>query len=144
MNMKENMTDATATRRAVIFGAGGAGLAVALTACGGNGDTGGSVASEPTATGPVAQVADIPEGGGKIFREQKVVITQPVQGEFKAFSAVCTHKHCLVGTVANGTINCPCHGSKFDIKDGSVKEGPAETPLPEQKINVTDGTISLT
>lgn len=139
--MGENVTDSTATRRAVVFGAGGAGLAVALAACGGGGDTGGDAAPKPT--GPIAQTADIPEGGGKVFRDQKVVITQPSAGEFKAFSAVCTHRNCLVGTVADGTINCHCHGSKFDIKDGSVKGGPATAPLPEEKINVTDGGIAL-
>ncbi|WP_433500948.1 Rieske (2Fe-2S) protein [Sphaerimonospora sp. CA-214678] len=134
--MTESTTDTT--RRAVIFGAGGAGLAAALAACGGDA---GAPAAKPT--GPIAQTSDIPEGGGKIFEDLKVVVTQPVKGEFKAFSAVCTHQSCLVGTVSNGTINCHCHGSKFDVADGSVKDGPAGAPLPEQKISVTDGGITL-
>ncbi len=136
--MTESTTDKT--RRAVIFGAGGAGLAAALAACGGSGDAG-APAAKPT--GPIAQTSDIPEGGGKIFEDLKVVVTQPVKGEFKAFSAVCTHQSCLVGTISNGTINCHCHGSKFDVADGSVKDGPAGAPLPEQKINVTGDAISL-
>lgn len=139
--MGENVTDQATTRRAVVLGAGGAGLAVALAACGGSGDAGDEAAPKPT--GPIAQTADIPEGGGKVFRDQKIVITQPAAGEFKAFSAVCTHRNCLVGAVEDGVIICHCHGSTFDIRDGSVKNGPATAPLPEEKINVTDGGIAL-
>ena len=68
--------------------------------------------------------ATIPVGGGKIFADQKVVVTQPTSGEFKAFSAVCTHQSCVVADVSGGTINCACHGSKFDITTGAVKNGP--------------------
>jgi Rieske Fe-S protein len=41
--------------------------------------------------------------------------------------------------VAGGTIDCPCHGSKFSIKDGSVVKGPATAPLALVAIKV-DGT----
>ncbi|MEZ0071212.1 Rieske (2Fe-2S) protein [Planotetraspora sp. GP83] len=156
------MTDTT--RRAVVFGAGGAGLAAALTACTGY-STGGSDAAAPAddqatskatdAAGggagsgggaggnAIAQTSDIPTGGGKILEDKKIVITQPAAGEFKAFSAVCTHAGCTVASVSNGTINCPCHGSKFNIKDGSVAKGPAKDPLAEQKITVTGDSITL-
>jgi Rieske Fe-S protein len=135
------------TRRAVVFGAGGAGLAFALSACGGS-DTGGSDAAAPAGDqaqqgGMIAQTSDIPTGGGKVFGDQKIVITQPSSGQFKAFSAICTHEGCTVGSVSNGTINCPCHGSKYDINDGSVKNGPATQPLPEQKISVSGANITL-
>ena len=87
--------------------------------------------------------ADIPVGGGKVFTAAKVVVTQPSKGEFKAFSAVCTHVGCLCNQVADGTINCPCHGSKFKIADGSVVTGPAPTALAAASINVSDGKIRL-
>ena len=70
-----------------------------------------------------------PGGGGKIIDGPNIVITQPEAGSFKAFTAVCTHQGCIVSTVSNGTIDCPCHGSKFSIKDGSVVNGPATSPL---------------
>ncbi|WP_407555937.1 Rieske (2Fe-2S) protein [Streptomyces sp. Pv4-95] len=91
----------------------------------------------------LAKTADIPKGGGKIFKAEKVVVTQPQDGEFKAFSAVCTHSGCLVGEISGGTINCMCHGSKFDITDGSVKDGPAPRGLPAAKVNVDGGSVTL-
>jgi Rieske Fe-S protein len=43
--------------------------------------------------------SDVPEGSGTVFRDQKVVVTQPKPGDFKAFTAVCTHQGCLVDSV---------------------------------------------
>ena len=91
----------------------------------------------------LGMAADIPVGGGKVFTAEKVVVTQPTAGEFKAFSAVCTHVGCLCNAVANGTINCPCHGSEFKISDGAVVTGPAPAPLPTRTIAVADGKILL-
>ncbi|MCT2581662.1 Rieske (2Fe-2S) protein [Actinophytocola sp. S1-96] len=92
---------------------------------------------------PLASTSDIPVGGGTVFADQEIVITQPTRGDIRCFSAVCTHQGCLVSTVAGGTINCDCHGSKFAIADGSVTAGPAPEPLGEREILVEDGRISL-
>jgi Rieske Fe-S protein len=96
----------------------------------------------PAVTGPVlASTGDIPVGGGKILAAQRIVITQPQAGSFDAFTAVCTHLGCTVSTVSGGTINCPCHGSKFSIKDGSVVNGPASSPLAPVSIKVEGSSI---
>ncbi|GLU46644.1 Rieske (2Fe-2S) protein [Nocardiopsis ansamitocini] len=92
---------------------------------------------------PLAQVDDIPVGGGTVFTDEKVVITQPEAGTILAFSALCTHQQCPVSEVADGTIICPCHDSKFSIADGSVTSGPAPSPLPEVEITVEGDTITL-
>jgi Rieske Fe-S protein len=117
----------------------------ALAGCSKYGDeTSPPVSSAPPASNggkPLTKTADVPVGGGKIFADQKVVVTQPTQGDFKAFSAVCTHQGCTVSTVSDGTINCPCHGSKFRIADASVAAGPAPRPLPAQPITVKGGEI---
>ena len=55
-----------------------------------------------------------------IFPGPQVVVTQPTAGEFKAFSAVCTHMGCIVNQISNGTIDCPCHGSQYSITTGDV------------------------
>ncbi|NEB52640.1 Rieske (2Fe-2S) protein, partial [Streptomyces griseus] len=124
--------------------------AALATGCGSSGgDGGGDTSATPTATGDatggaeLARTGDIPVGGGTVLKERKVVVTQPEEGEFKAFSAVCTHASCLVSTVSDGTINCPCHGSRFSITDASVEAGPATRPLPAERISVSGGTIRL-
>jgi nitrite reductase/ring-hydroxylating ferredoxin subunit len=99
--------------------------------------TGGSA---PVATA-LAATSQVPDGGGKIIGAARIVITQPQSGSFKAFSAICTHEGCFVNSVSNGTINCPCHGSKFSITDGSVVHGPATRPLAPIAISVEGTSI---
>jgi Rieske Fe-S protein len=136
----------TVTRRTVVAAVGGAGLTVALTACGGSDDGGQKVADTPAGGAGdggkvLAKTADIPEGGGKVIGD--VVVTQPKAGEFKAFSSKCTHQGCAVKDVASGIINCPCHNSQFSAADGSVKKGPATSPLPPASISVDGDSIKL-
>jgi Rieske Fe-S protein len=102
--------------------------------------TAASAAGAPVA-GALASTAQVPEGGGKIIDGKNIVITQPQAGAFKAFTAVCTHQGCIVSTVSGGTIDCPCHGSKFSIKDGSVVNGPATAPLAAVAIKVQGTSI---
>ncbi|MGW1029537.1 Rieske (2Fe-2S) protein [Streptomyces sp. NPDC002577] len=148
------------SRRTVVATVGAAGLTAALAACGSSDDSGstGSAESTPStetsgsssaasgggAGGTVlAKTSDIPVGGGKIFTDQKVVVTQPSEGTFKAFTSICTHQGCPVTAVADGTIDCPCHKSKFSIEDGSVKQSPATQPLAAMKIEVSGEEIRL-
>jgi Rieske Fe-S protein len=89
----------------------------------------------------LASTADVPVGGGTILTAKKIVITQPQAGSFGAFTAVCTHEGCIVATISGGTINCPCHGSKFSISNGSVVNGPAARPLAPVSIEVHGTSI---
>jgi nitrite reductase/ring-hydroxylating ferredoxin subunit len=104
---------------------------------GGNGGGGGGAPALTT-------TSKVPVGGGEILADQKIVVTQPKSGTFAAFSAVCTHLGCLVDTVTGGTINCPCHGSKFSITNGSVVNGPATSPLAPVGIKVQGSNIVRT
>ena len=87
--------------------------------------------------------SDIEVGGGTIFADEEVVITQPTEGTFKAFNTTCTHQGCPVQEVSGGTINCTCHGSTFSLEDGSPQSGPASSPLEEVAISVDGDAISL-
>jgi Rieske Fe-S protein len=101
----------------------------------------GSGTAAPAGPPALASTADIPVGGGKVLADKKIVITQPKAGSFDAFTAVCTHQGCIVGSVTGGTINCPCHGSKFSITNGSVVNGPASSPLAPVSIKVQGTSI---
>jgi Rieske Fe-S protein len=143
-------------RRTIMAAVGAAGLAVALTACGDDDSSasdastgGGDSASKDAGAGAgsggteLAKTSDIPEGGGKVFGDKGVVVTQPAAGRFKAFSSKCTHQGCAVSRIADGVIVCPCHNSQFSAEDGSVKKGPATQPLPAAKITVDGESIKL-
>ncbi|TDW92902.1 nitrite reductase/ring-hydroxylating ferredoxin subunit [Kribbella pratensis] len=129
------------SRRTILTGAA-AGLAT-VAGCAKYGEPKPTPQPAPADT-VLGKTEDIPVGGGQIFAPQQVVVTQPVQGTFKAFSSICTHQSCPVASVASGTINCDCHGSKYSIKDGSVVNGPAPRPLPPKQIKISGDAITLT
>ena len=127
------------SRRRALTGVVAAGVGAPLLAACGD-DDGGSTAS---GGGPLGPTTDVPVGGGRIFSDEEVVVTQPAEGDFKAFSSVCTHQGCQVGKVEDGQILCPCHGSAFSAEDGSVTKGPATSPLESVEITVDGDQISL-
>jgi nitrite reductase/ring-hydroxylating ferredoxin subunit len=148
---------AVSSRRTVLACAGAACAAVLAGCSTYNSNNGGVAGSQPAqpATSPaapagsgaaaapaaLASTSDVPVGGGKILTDKKIVLTQPKSGEFHGFSAVCTHTGCTVGSVSGGTIDCPCHGSKFSITDGAVVNGPATSPLPPVNVKVQGTSI---
>jgi len=70
------------------------------------------------------------------------VVTQPKPNDYLGFSTICTHTGCNVAEVVGGTINCPCHGSRYHL-DGTVARGPAPRPLPSRPVRVVNGQIIL-
>jgi Rieske Fe-S protein len=135
-----------------VVGAGGA----LVAACGGGTSSAGSSSSgsasstpstssssgSPSASaGPLVATAQVPVGGGVVLDPQKIVVTQPAKGTFKAFTAICTHNACTVGGVKNNVISCPCHGSAYNAADGTVINGPATRPLKAIPITVQGGQV---
>ncbi len=149
------------SRRRVIGIAGAIGVGGLLAACGGSDETAppaspGSPATSSSESAPpspesstptgvagevLVKTADVEVGGGVVVKDKKIVVTQPTSGDFKAFTAVCTHQGCLVGTVSSGTISCPCHGSQYSAENGSVTGGPAPRPLKAVKVAVEGDSV---
>lgn len=124
-------------------------LATAVEACGGGG-SGTSSSPAPISSAPdglagktITSASKVPVGGGTILAGDHVVVTQPKQGVFNAFSSTCTHQGCTVGQVSGGLIKCPCHGSEFHIKDGTVAHGPAQRPLPRYRVALKGDAVTL-
>jgi Rieske Fe-S protein len=152
MSEPTGSTERPLTRRNVVRGVAVGGLALPLlAACGSDGaddvppDASGDASGDGNGGTGSATVptSDVPVGGGVILAEEMVVVTQPDAGEFKAFSAKCTHQGCPVQTVQDGRIGCNCHGSRFSIEDGSVVNGPASRPLESLSLTVEGDQVTV-
>ncbi len=149
------MTELTeqTTRRAVLGGVAAVGAGAFLAACGSDEPTDSDSGSADGTTegsgdgasgGALATTDEVPVGGGTVFQKEKIVVTQPTEGDFKAFSAVCQHQGCTVGAVNGDTIQCNCHGSQYNAADGKVKKGPAPKALAPKKITVEGDKLIVT
>lgn len=130
--------------RRTLTGLAAAGLGVPLVAsCSGDDASDDAAATDGDAGGvTLGPPSEVPVGGGKIYDDAAIVATQPTEGEFRAFTTTCTHRGCAVSSVANGIIECICHGSQYDIADGSVLRGPAQDPLVSFPVSVVDGQLT--
>ncbi|GIE75873.1 hypothetical protein Aph02nite_18230 [Actinoplanes philippinensis] len=160
--IQQDRTGTASTRRVVLMGAGGIGVAAALAACGTDSSgtnpngtdfnnnpvpagsegttTGGTGTGNGAAGGTVLVAASkVAVGNGVILDD--LVVTQPAEGTFKAFSNVCTHQQCKVTEIKDGSIICKCHNSQFSIEDGAPTSGPAKTPLAATEVKLEGDDI---
>lgn len=128
-------------RRTVLGGTAALGVGAPLLAACGSDDSGDSDVQPPDAGTVLTTTAEVPVGSGIILADKGLVVTQPEEGTFKAFSSKCTHQGCEVTKVTE-TIDCPCHSSKFSLTDGSPQGGPATKPLPETTVTVDGDDIT--
>ena len=141
--------DGFSRRRVLVAGAGTALGASVLAACGGGG---GSSSAPTTASGSsgggggadvLAQVSDVPVGGAISAQDRNgkpIIVSQPTRGDVVAFSAICTHMGCTVAP-AGSQLQCPCHGSTYDLATGENTGGPAPSPLPKVQVSVRKGEV---
>jgi Rieske Fe-S protein len=74
-------------------------------------------------------------------RADVVVINTPAG--YRAFSSICTHEQCTVGSFTGSRIVCPCHGSQYDTT-GAVVVGPATRALAQYAVSVNAAADTLT
>ncbi|MBE8147046.1 Rieske (2Fe-2S) protein [Brevibacterium casei] len=136
-----------ASRRTIITSAGAVGTVGLISACGTD-DAGsrssesGNGSSESTAGGATIPASDVPVGSGTVI-DETYVVTQPKEGEFYAFSSVCTHQGRQVRTVTEDKITCPCHSSQFSTTTGEVLGGPATEPPPKYEVSESGGDLTI-
>ncbi|MFD6424858.1 Rieske (2Fe-2S) protein [Streptomyces sp. NPDC060198] len=137
------MPGSPATRRTVLKGAALAGAAgLGAAACSTDSKLGHAEDPTPTAQVDLGAADAVPVGGSKLYSEQRLVVACPSKGQYKAFSAQCTHAGCLLYKVEDNEGHCPCHGSVFDTTTGAVVHGPATVPLPAVPVSARDGRLT--
>jgi thiosulfate dehydrogenase [quinone] large subunit len=93
----------------------------------------------------IVAASDLPAGRALRFKDRNgdpAWLLHEPNGDFRAFSAVCTHAGCSVD-ISGGEFVCPCHGGRFSAADGSVLGGPPPTPLPGLHVQVVSGDVRL-
>ncbi|WP_405732388.1 Rieske (2Fe-2S) protein [Streptomyces sp. NBC_01537] len=139
------MTTLPPCRRTVLQGAALAGVAgIGLTACGSSDSDSATTTAETSAAATSTELgatSDVPVGGAKLYKDAKLVVSQPTKGTYKAFSAVCTHQGCVCDSVTGTSLLCACHGSKFNAETGAVEQGPATTALRAATVTVKEGKL---
>lgn len=92
-----------------------------------------------------AKIGDIPANAAKIvkFNKKPAIVVHTSQGQYKAFSAVCTHLGCTVQYNSDDQrIHCNCHGSVYDLTGKNIG-GPAPSPLQPLRLIVRDPDIII-
>lgn len=134
-----NATEHPLPRRTVLRAGAAAAAGLSLAAC--------SSRNEPQQpqrkSNVVVKKSDVPVGGGYIVPDANFVVTQPTQGQFKAFVKICPHAGCAVSSVEGGKIHCPCHGSNFAVADGHVLNGPATGSLGPATVTDNGDTLEV-
>jgi Rieske Fe-S protein len=92
----------------------------------------------------VGKVSDIPKGTGKNFRfgSTPCILTHTEDGQFHAFTAICTHLGCTVQYAPEKQlIWCACHGGCYDPNNGKNIAGPPPKPLTALKVEIDKDDI---
>jgi 3-phenylpropionate/trans-cinnamate dioxygenase ferredoxin subunit len=94
----------------------------------------------------VAKTEDVPEDGLlQVTVGEAEVLLANVGGEYRAIGDVCTHAQCSLadGWIENGTVECACHGSAFDLKTGEAVTGPATEAEPVYEVRVEGDEVQI-
>jgi|SRR5579872_2538804 len=128
-------------------GAGGSGSGRSGSGSGGGSGAGGGGSASGVRGRLLGKASEVPVGGAASFvdpfqNDAPGYVVQPKEGEFVAFSAICTHQGCTVQYARSvQQFQCPCHGSVYSALTGQVLRGPAPLPLPKIPIEERGGDI---
>jgi nitrite reductase/ring-hydroxylating ferredoxin subunit/uncharacterized membrane protein len=94
----------------------------------------------------VGAADELQEGQMKLVRigDQRLVLGRTARG-YVAFDDRCTHRGASLadGALVCDAVQCPWHGSQFDVHSGAVQHGPAEEPIRTYPISVREGRLWL-
>ena len=93
-----------------------------------------------------AKLSEVPPNSGKIFKfgNKPGILVHTTSGEFKAFSAVCTHLECIVQYRDDTKqIWCACHNGQYNLSGKNIG-GPPPRPLEEYKVNTRGDEVVVT
>jgi nitrite reductase/ring-hydroxylating ferredoxin subunit len=102
-----------------------------------------SATTEPKAVGrsriPLLKAAGIGRA-----KEGRITLAN-VAGTLYAIDDTCTHRGCSLGDgkLDGSTLQCACHGSRFDVTSGAVVRGPAEDPVRSYPVHVANGEVQV-
>ena len=94
----------------------------------------------------VASTSEVSPGKMKrVMVSGHPVLLSNLGGHFYAIGAVCTHVGGPLeeGQIIGDEVQCPWHGSHFDLKTGEVKRGPARLPEPKYEVKVDGSEIKV-
>jgi nitrite reductase/ring-hydroxylating ferredoxin subunit len=77
--------------------------------------------------------------------EGKPILLVNIEGTYYAIGNRCTHMACMLsnGRLNGNIVECPCHGSNFDVKTGKVVRGPAIQPEPKYEVKIENRDVML-
>jgi cytochrome b6-f complex iron-sulfur subunit len=104
------------------------------------------VGESPTRSVVAAKVAELKPNSGKIFKfgSRPALLVRTADGNFKAFSAVCTHLNCTVQYREDlRQIWCACHNGLYDLEGRNVS-GPPPRPLESYEVHVQGEDVVVT
>lgn len=94
----------------------------------------------------VGAAGEIPDGEMNSFAvgERQVAVAN-LEGDLHAFDDVCTHQQCSLaeGDLDGTIVECPCHGSQFDVITGENVQGPATDAVDVYEVREEDGALQV-
>jgi nitrite reductase/ring-hydroxylating ferredoxin subunit/uncharacterized membrane protein len=95
---------------------------------------------------PAADASVLPENRPtRVVVDETPVLLLKQENHYYAIHDRCSHRGCSLsgGEIQGHDVVCACHGSTFDLRDGSVQRGPATAPQPAFETRVSEGRVEV-